>query len=556
VNQSLSSKAILGRLLLPVAFLLLCGAEGLAKPADAGDDLFYQGYVPSLTIEMPESAIEILRSYQWDKSLNGQDRLNVLATVREGANVYTNVAVHLKGGLGSFRPVDDKPGLTLAFDKNVSGQRFHGLSKIYLNNSVQDPSYLSEKICREMFLAAGIPSPRTGHAVVTLNQRKLGLYVLVEGWNKQFLRRHFQDVRGNLYDGGYGNDVTNRLEINSGDFDGDWSHLQALGRAAEEPDVNQRLARMGEVLDLDRFITFMGMEIMLGHWDGYSLNKNNFRIFDDRATGRLVFLPHGMDQMFGVFRSTPTSSVTPFMKSLVSRAVIETPEGRRRYLERMSQLLTNVFKVDVLTNRIEQMAREVRPVLAGNSPGLPSFNSAVADLTRRMVQRAQSVTQQLQHPMPPLAFNQAGEAKLSGWRPQHDSGGPFFAKSLRNGQHVLVISASGGASYGSWRTTVLLDPGEYEFTGKAKLQGLETGQGVTRGGVTLRMSGERAAKMVTDAADWKTLTYNFKLGALAEVELVCEFRGSNGRVNFEADSLKLVRKSVPLQTSASSSSSQ
>src|SRR5207249_5753789 len=59
---------------------------------------------------------------------------NVLATVREGDRVYTNVAVHLKGHLGSFRPVDSKPAFTLNFDKNAKGQRFHGLQKIHLNN--------------------------------------------------------------------------------------------------------------------------------------------------------------------------------------------------------------------------------------------------------------------------------------------------------------------------------------------------------------------------------------------------------------------------------------
>src|ERR1051325_7077774 len=214
-----------------------------AKAARAGDELFTNVIVPRLRLEIPPEGMAVLQSYEWNRYLNGQDRTNVLSTVREGNKVYTNVAVHLKGGLGSFRPVDDKPALTLTFDKYAEGQRFHGLQKIYLNNSVQDPSYLSEKICREMFLAAGIPSPRAGHARVQLNGRDLGLYVLVEGWNKQFLKRHFKDVRGNLFDGGYGNEITNHIELNSGDFPDDWSPLQALGRAAQERDLNQRLAR-------------------------------------------------------------------------------------------------------------------------------------------------------------------------------------------------------------------------------------------------------------------------------------------------------------------------
>jgi hypothetical protein len=520
-------------------------------------DLFKDGWTPRLRIEIPPDGMAILRSYVWDKTLNGQDRTNVLATVREGTKVYTNVAVHLKGGLGSFRPVDDKPALTLTFDKFAPGQRFHGLEKIYLNNSVQDPTYLSEKICREMFLAAGLPSPRAGHALVKLNQRNLGLYVLLEGWNKQFLRQHFKDVRGDIYDGGYGNDVTNRLEINSGSFPDDWSRLKALGDAAQDPDLNQRLARMGELLDLDRFFTFMAMEVLLVHWDGYTMNRNNFRIYNDRDADRLVFLPHGMDQMFGVFRSSPTSSITPHMKSLVSRAVIEVPEGRRRYLERMGQLLTNVFKVSLLTNRVEELAEEVRPALADDPGALVEFNYAVKGLVTRMTQRAVSVDRQLKEPQQSLPFDSAGEAKLASWKPQRDSGNPAFSNSPSNraAGRGLEIRALNGLAYGSWRTTVLLDRGEYQFVGKALLQGFAARDGVTKGGVTLRISGERNATMVTEASEWQTLTYNFSMPALSEVELVCEFRASSGRVRFDADSLKLIRKAPSSPDGASTATS-
>ncbi|HEY2952742.1 MAG TPA: CotH kinase family protein [Verrucomicrobiae bacterium] len=539
--------------LFPVLALGRAHASEPIRTGRAGDDLFTNVLVARLRLEIPPEGMAVLQSYEWNRNLNGQDRTNVLATVREGNRVYTNVAVHLKGGLGSFRPVDDKPALTLSFDRFAEGQRFHGLQKIYLNNSVQDPSYLSEKICREMFLAAGIPSPRAGHARVQLNERDLGLYVLVEGWNKQFLKQHFKDARGNLYDGGYGNEVTNHLELNSGDFPQDESQLQALGRAAQERDLSQRLARMGEVLDLDRFLTFVAMEIMLAHWDGYTMNKNNFRVFHDKSSDRLMFLPHGMDQMFGVFRSTPATTITPHMKGLVARSMVEVPEGRRRYLERMSQLLTNVFKVPALTNRVQHLAAQLGPALADNPVTLVNFSFGVERLVNRMAQRATSVAQQLQEASKPLAFDASDQAKLTEWRPQRDSGSPSFTSNSggRNGSKALEIRASGARTYGSWRTTVLLDKGEYQFVGRVQTEDLAIGPDVTRGGVTLRMSGEREAKMVEAADAWTTLTYDFTMPALADVELLCEFRGNKGRARFDADSLKLIRKSKTTKPAAS-----
>src|SRR4029078_8839298 len=186
-------------------------------------------------------------------------RPTVKATVREGNLVYTNVALHLKGAAGRFRSVDDDPALTFNFDKFAPGQSFHGLHKLSLNNSVQDPSFLTERICRELFEPAGVPVPRAAHAVIDLNGRNLGLRVLVEGYNKQFLKRHFSNSKGNLYDSGFVKEITDGLALNSGDNPKDQSPLHRVAEAANDPNPASRLDRLEKVLDLDRFITMIAM---------------------------------------------------------------------------------------------------------------------------------------------------------------------------------------------------------------------------------------------------------------------------------------------------------
>lgn len=76
-----------------------------------------------------------LRSYNQVWRQARPEQIDVRITVREGRKVYTNVALHLKGSY-SFQPIDAKPSVTLNFDKFAVGQRFHGLTKIHLNNSV------------------------------------------------------------------------------------------------------------------------------------------------------------------------------------------------------------------------------------------------------------------------------------------------------------------------------------------------------------------------------------------------------------------------------------
>ena len=536
----LSALLLIGLALIPSP----SAAAATPRGPDPSDEFFKAPSIPRLRIEVPPEGMEILRSYVFHKGSNPDSRTNVHATVREGDRVYTNVALHIKGSLGSSVPVDEKPALTLGFDKWSEGQRFHGLQKISLNNTVQDASYISEIITRELFTAAGLPCPRATHARVELNGRDLGLFVLLEGWNKQFLKRHFKDARGNLWDSGSAGDITEDLDTNSGAVPGDRDILDALIAATREKDITNRLAKLDRVLDLDRFLTFMAMEVMLAHWDGYCLNKNNYRVFHDLSTGRIIFLPHGMDQMFGNYRMSPTSSITPMMKGVAAAGVAQTTEGRRRYLERMSQLATSLFDVARLTNHVNELAARVQPAL-GDDPNVRARHQAAVDaLNTRIARRGASVREQLLTAAVPLAFSPDREAKLGDWRVSLDSGRPTFRK-LTSPKPTMEVTASGPRAYGSWRTTVFLDAGDYQLTGKVKLLDAQYSQSVTNGGATLRISGEREAKMITEAADWTTVNYDFTVVGQIDVEFVCEFRASQGRAIFDASTIKLIRKTLP-----------
>src|ERR1051325_10988626 len=159
---------------LALSFVILdISAAVTTKDAD---DSF--STVRRLQIEIPPEGVAVLQRYQQVWRQARPERVDAHATVREGTAVYSNVATHLKGSF-SFQPFDAKPSLTLNLDKFAPGQRFHGLSKIHLNNSIQDYSYLCEQLARELFEDLGVPSPRAGHALVEINGRNLGMFVLI-----------------------------------------------------------------------------------------------------------------------------------------------------------------------------------------------------------------------------------------------------------------------------------------------------------------------------------------------------------------------------------------
>ena len=518
---------------LVAAGCLLSGTPGVAAKLEAGvlpaTDLFQDGLIPRLRIELSAEARASLRS---------KPRTYVTATIREGAHVYTNVSIRLKGGPGSFRQLDDRPAFTVNFGRLAPGQKFHGLRKLHLNNSVQDTTYLSEKICREMFEAAGVPSPRAGHAVVDLEGRLLGLYVLVEGIDKQFLGRYFKDTKGNLYDGHSQNDVTQRMRTNSGESRKEQSALQALANAIREPDLQRRLTAVEKTLDLERFISFIAMEIIVCHWDGYALNRNNFRIYHDRDAERLVFLPQGLDQTF----QRQNIQAFPPMVGAVAKAVFEIPQAAERYRARQLELLTNVLSVTPLAQHVSQVASNVDLVLQNIDPGASgSYLSRAGSFRRRIRQRLDGLKRQLSGTSSEDEYAQ--KMKLPGWESQVDRGDVVMREERGDNGHTWLHVRANAAGAGSWRARLALEPGRYRLEGMVKLQGVKLSEGDPKSGVGLRISRRKFSRKLTGDLGWTPLTFDFEVTPdKSEVELVCELRAEGGQAWFDLTTLQLLRR--------------
>jgi hypothetical protein len=519
---------------LLVAFCVLAGAAsqaGVKRPApDESDAFFTNGVIPHFKIEITGS------NYH---NLQHDNRKYVRAKVTDGKTVYEDVGIHLKGAAGSFQPLEAKPAFTLNFDKFKDGQRYHGIDKLHLNNSRQDPSYMTELLCSELFLAAGVPTPRTTHARVELNGRPLGFYVLKEGFDKTFLRRHFTNAKGNLYDAGFINDITEPLERDEGEGPAHVD-LRRVAAAAMESDPELRWTKLEKLLDMDCVLSFMALEMMTWHWDGYVMKHNNYRVYHEPAFDKMYLLPHGMDQMFwspdgGIFPTTQE-------QGLLARAILGTPEGRKLYRQRVALLLTNVFKVERLTNRIDEIQKRIRPVLASISPNAArNHDGAVNHLREQVAARVEGIRYHLEQPDPkPLQF-ESGVAKLTTWRTHNVQGVAAMDKVTDSGVNALHIRVKDPVS-ASWRMRVMLDPGVYQFEGRIKTAGVVPYQRSSGQGAGLRISQSRRPNRVVGDSDWKTVTFDFGVGDAREVELVCELAALRGEAWFDLSSLKLIKR--------------
>ena len=373
------------RILAALAAMMFSGPAAMARngKATTGQDsaaaeaLFTNGIILVLKIDIPNPGM---------KSLRRDRRTCVQATVRDGGTVYTNVMIRLKGGAGSFRPVDNKPGLTLKFEE--ASASFHGLNKIHLNNSVQDRTFLSEWLCGEIFREAGVPAPRAVPVLVELNGRRLGICVLLESVDRQFLARYFKNTHGNVYCPPGNSDITEPLDCIGGRERNNRADVEELAAAATTPGS----ARLPQVLDMDRFLSFLALEVMLCHRDGYTFNVKNYLIYHDLDSQKMVFIPHDLDTML----QDPNQPALPRVQGVVSKAVLADRLTQKRYLERLSDLYRKVFVAPVLIGRIDALVAKIGPAIQAYDPDLArAFMSHVGNLKTRIVSRARALRAQL-----------------------------------------------------------------------------------------------------------------------------------------------------------------
>lgn len=524
-SRSLASLVVL-LLALPAGLTMRLSASNVPSSRnDPGDNLFGDTISRSFKIEIATADIE---------SLKQDSRRYVRAVVREGAAIWRDVGVRLTGQ-STFRPVELKPNLAVNFHRFVSGQRYDGLSKFFLHNAVQDGTYLHEFLATGLLRDASVPVPRVTHARVELNGRDLGLYVLVEAVNKEFLRRHFDGAEGNLYEGCI-KDIDQALEQDNGQ-DLSQDDLRNLVAAAKTRDPTKRVEQLNRYLDVDRFLRFIALEMFLGHTDGYVMSRNNYRIYCDPITGKASFIAHGLDGTFinGV-------SLRPPNQTLLVKALFEHPDVRFAYRGLCGELVTNLWQSEVLTKRIDSAVARMLTV-AKDEQERSRWQNLGRGMSERVLSRERELKNLLAEPDPePIKFDSKGVARLSGWSPRIQTGTPSLHQIRERGTNLLYMQAGHQHSVSSWCTRALVPKGRFAFLGKARSKGVRSDVSDSLPGVTLRLSNVEAGTALQGDSDWRELMCEIEapLGDI-EVELICELRATEGEAWFEAESLRLER---------------
>lgn len=354
-------------MLIRVTTLLL--ALALSRPALAAitaEDLFRADVIVEVDIRMSPDDWNALRT-QTRPIVEA-----IAATPMESPFTYfeadvtingveiAGVGVRKKGFVGSLS--DERPSLKIHLSKfRDDDPPVEGLDRVTLNNNQQDRTLASQYLGYRIFREAGVPACRCNLAHVTVNGESLGVYSHVESVRKPMLVDRFGKGGGALFEGTVADfypGLTARFEGKK--KNSDFAPLDAIAELleAEQPD----LAALNEIIDLRAFVRYWAIESLIGFWDGYAQNQNNYFLYRNPANERFYFLPWGLDSAFETRMPIAPFEIT--YKSLHHRGrlanrLAANEAARAVYIETLRELLVDHWREDELLaelDRIEALA--------------------------------------------------------------------------------------------------------------------------------------------------------------------------------------------------------
>lgn len=338
------------------------------------------------------------------------------ATVKIDGRVLEKAEIRKKGFLGSMDA--DRPSLKVKLDS--AGQKIlGGLEKLTLNNNKQDRSLASQFLAYRLFAAAGLPAPRSSFALVSVNGQPLGVYTHLESVDGPFLSGRFGSDTGHLYEGVFPTDFfDDRIARFEGKQKGrdDRDDLKQIATILANPG-NDYVARLGERIDLDQFVRFWALESLLGFWDGYTNNQNNYYIYHDPRDDRFRFVPWGADMTLAPpFFPGQGGNKSIYAKGQLAWQLNQDPRFRQKYHDTLLQLLDTVWNKESLLAELDRIQE-----LVGNHlhPDQQDNSQAVMTVRKFIEERKDEILQELKdgpihiekQPAKPFYMREAGKVQ-------------------------------------------------------------------------------------------------------------------------------------------------
>jgi spore coat protein CotH len=205
----------------------------------------------------------------------------------------------------------NKKGFKISFNEYTQGKKFKGIEKMNLVGQHNDPSLLRYWMSLTTLNTNDLISSRSSYVKLYINGQYKGIYLNVEHIDDEFLEKRFiGDDHGNLYKCTWGADLKYKGS-NQSSYYGPYE-LKTNKSANDYSDLIQFIQTLNSISDgdfpcfiedhfeVELYLKTLAAEMIIGHWDGYAFNKNNYYLYQQPSNGKFVFIEYDMDNTFGI----------------------------------------------------------------------------------------------------------------------------------------------------------------------------------------------------------------------------------------------------------------
>jgi len=269
----------------------------------------------------------------------------------------SNVGIRKKGFWGSI--FSEAPAIKINTTKYNQNQIIGKTENITLNNNAEDPTRVVQVLYYKVFELANYPAPRCNLANITINGEPFGVYSHLEAIDLNFLQRQFGNNNGHLYEGQLVDFRTKWLPR----WDSKTEYTNQYGTPildisnVLENSSDQNLVHdLNQYLNVEKFITFWALEIILNHSDGYATKRNNFFIyFNPNDNNRAIFIPWGLNTLDDGY-----NSYERYVTAELPRRLSRIPETRQMLINELNRIFEEVWKEDELISLIDFFSEQVQ----------------------------------------------------------------------------------------------------------------------------------------------------------------------------------------------------
>ncbi|MBM4053307.1 MAG: hypothetical protein FJ264_01255 [Planctomycetes bacterium] len=226
-----------------------------------------------------------------------------------------------------------KAHLKIDFTEYNKDVRFRGLRGLNLKYFKDDDAYVREVYCYDLFKKFGVwTAPFSSYVRVYIKIKEddtpayYGVYCMVENIDKEFLQERFgkDNDEGYLWKCLYPADLTYinldtyRIGVEDVSLNEEESYRPAYDLKTNKSDLDtakEQLIRFIEdlnekgsdefadwiqsTMDVDLFIKTLAVHVLLGSWDDYWININNYYLYFDEC-GMVYLIPYDYDLTLGI----------------------------------------------------------------------------------------------------------------------------------------------------------------------------------------------------------------------------------------------------------------